>query len=176
MNEIPHRREVFIHDTVIVENEVVDYFDQVQGERYMPDIGNGTKIWAFSHICKGAKIGKNCVIGEGVYIGPNVEIGDNVKIQNHALIYEGVTIEDDVFIGPNVVTTNDIMPRAKGDWKDRFCETVFKRGCSIGANSTIVCDIEIGENSMIGAGSVVTKWVGSNELWFGNPATFRKHL
>lgn len=145
----------FYHPTAIVESE---------------NVGEETKVWAYSHICKNAKIGKNCVIGEGVYVGPNVSIGDNVKIQNHSLIYEGVTIEDNVFIGPNVVTTNDIYPRAQGAWDDRFRKTLFKKGCSIGANSTIVCGITIGENSLIGAGSVVTKDVLENVLVYGNPA------
>jgi UDP-2-acetamido-3-amino-2,3-dideoxy-glucuronate N-acetyltransferase len=145
---------VFIHPTSIVENT---------------EIGNDTKIWAYSHISKNAIIGNNCVIGEGVYIGPNVIIGNNVKIQNHSLIYEGVTIEDNVFIGPNVVTTNDIYPDVSNEWSHRFRKTLFKKGCSIGANSTIVCGTEIGENTLIGAGSVVTKSFGNNLICFGNP-------
>jgi len=132
-------------------------------------IGENTKIWAFSHVCENVKIGKNCVIGESVYIGPNVFIGDNVKIQNNSLIYEGVTIEDGVFIGPNVVTTNDIFPRSQGEWTHRFRKTLFKKNCSIGANSTIICGNQIGENSMIGAGSVVTKNIPDNYLAYGNP-------
>ena len=145
----------FQHETAIVESK---------------DIGKNTKIWAFSHVCKGSKIGKNCVIGEGVYIGPNVVIGNNVKIQNHSLIYEGVNIEDDVFIGPNVVTTNDIRPKSLGDWKDRFRKTLIKKGSSVGANSVIICGNTIGKNSLIGAGSVVTKNVQDNALVYGNPA------
>jgi UDP-2-acetamido-3-amino-2,3-dideoxy-glucuronate N-acetyltransferase len=121
---------------------------------------------------KGAKVGKNCTIGEGVHIGPCVVIGDNVKIQNHSLIYEGVTIEDDVFLGPCTVTTNDIHPSAKGDWRDRFRTTLFKKGCSVGANSTIMCGTIIGENSLIGAGSVVIKSVEPNIIVAGNPAKF----
>ena len=144
-----------IHQTAIVETD---------------QIGNNTKIWAFSHICRGAKIGKNCVIGEGVYIGPNVVIGDNVKIQNHSLIYEGVKVENDVFIGPNVVTTNDIYPRSNGDWKDRFRKTLICRGASIGANSAILCGTTIGSRSLVGAGSVVTKNIPEYSLVYGNPA------
>jgi len=155
-------KNYFSHETAIIESQ---------------DIGEGTKIWAFTHISKNAKIGKNCNIGEGVYIGCGVTIGDNVKIQNHSLLYEGVTIEDDVFIGPNVITTNDIFPRASsGDWSHKFRKTLFKKGCSVGANSTIVCGIEIGTQAMIGAGSVVTKSVSDETLVYGNPAKPRKKV
>lgn len=152
------KNDFFSHPTAIIDENV--------------QIGLGTKIWAFSHIMAGVKIGKNCVIGEGVHIGINVVIGDNVKIQNHSLVYEGVTIEDDVFFGPNTVTTNDIEPHAVGDWRDRFRTTHFKKGCSVGANSTILCGITIGENSLIGAGSVVTKTIPPNIIVAGNPARF----
>ena len=145
----------FQHPTSIVETE---------------DIGDRTKIWAFSHVCKDSKIGIDCVIGEGVYIGPGVTVGDRVKIQNHSLIYEGVTIEDDVFIGPNVVTTNDIYPRAQGDWSSRFRKTFIKKGASIGASSVIICGNTLGEKCMVGAGSVVTKNVEPKSLVYGNPA------
>jgi UDP-2-acetamido-3-amino-2,3-dideoxy-glucuronate N-acetyltransferase len=145
---------IFIHPTAIVENT---------------KIGINTKIWAYSHVSKDVIIGDNCVIGEGVYIGPNVKIGNNVKIQNHSLIYEGVTIEDDVFMGPNVITTNDLYPDVSNNWSHRFRTTLFKKGCSIGANSTIICGIEIGENTLIGAGSVVTKSFPKNLICFGNP-------
>jgi UDP-2-acetamido-3-amino-2,3-dideoxy-glucuronate N-acetyltransferase len=147
---------VFIHDTAIVESD---------------NIGEGTKIWAFVHICKGAKIGKNCTIGEGVYIGPDVTIGDNCRIQNRALLYTGVEIGTDVFIGPGVVTTNDYFPTLPvDDWQSRFKKTIIKNNSSIGANSTIVCGCTIGEFSLVGAGSVVTKDIDARFLYFGNPA------
>lgn len=144
----------FTHPTSIIESET---------------IGDNCKIWAFSHICKNVKIGDNVVIGEGVYIGPNVVIGNGCKIQNHSLIYDGVIIEDDVFIGPNVITTNDIFPDVNNDWKDRFRKTLLKKGCSISANTTIICGNEIGENTLIGAGSVVTKNMPPNSVCYGNP-------
>ena len=146
-----------IHPTAIIETDIVN-------------IGKNTKIWAFTHRCKSAIIGENCIVGEGVYIGPNVVIGNNCKIQNHSLIYEGVEIEDEVFIGPNVITTNDNFPRSVGNWSNRFKKTLIKKGTSICANSTIVCGIVLGENCMIGAGSVVTKNIKDNYLAYGNPA------
>lgn len=152
-----------IHYTSLVDSNVI--------------IGLNSKVWAFSHICSGVVIGDNCVIGEGVYIGPNVIIGSNCKIQNHSLLYEGVTLEDGVFIGPNTITTNDLVPQVGGDWKNngRFRKTVFKSGCSIGANSTIVCGVTIGSNSLVGAGSVVTRDVPSSTVVFGNPAKIKRN-
>ena len=146
-----------IHPTAIVETHILN-------------IGNSVKIWAFTHICKGVVIGDNCNIGEGVYIGPNVKIGKNCKIQNHSLIYEGVEMEDNVFIGPNVITTNDIFPRAVGGWDDRFRKTLIKEGASICANSTIICGNIIGKNAMVGAGSVVSQNIKDNYIAYGNPA------
>lgn len=156
-------KNVFIHETSIVETN---------------DIGENTKIWAFTHISKNSKIGSNCVIGEGVHVGPNVIIGDNCKIQNHSLIYEGVTLEDNVFLGPNTVTTNDFLPSVSGDWKNdgRFKKTLFKKGCSIGANSVIICGVTIGNDSLIGAGSVITKDVPNNVLVYGNPGKVVKKV
>ena len=124
---------------------------------YTARIGTGTKIWAFSHVCENAVIGENCVIGEGVHIGPGVVIGDNCKIQNHALLYTGVTIGNRVFIGPNVVTTNDIDPQACGDWSGRFRKTIIADDVAIGANSTILCGITIERGCRIGCGSLITK-------------------
>lgn len=152
-------KNIFIHQTAIVETV---------------NIGDNCKIWAFSHVCKNVKIGNNVVIGEGVYIGPNVEIGDNCKIQNHSLLYDGVIIEDNVFIGPNVVTTNDIFPDVSNDWSHRFRKTLFKKGCSISANSTIVCGNVIGENTLVGAGSVVTKSLPPNSVCYGNPCRIKR--
>ena len=149
---------IFVHRTAIIDDNV--------------RIGKDTRVWAFSHICKGVVLGEGCVIGEGVYIGPNVVVGDNVKIQNHSLIYEGVIIEDSVFIGPSVVTTNDIEPKSEGEWKDRFRKTLFKKGSSVGANSTIICGNTIGINSLVGAGSVVTSSVPDNVVYVGNPAKY----
>ena len=133
-------------------------------------IGDGTNIWHFVHVRKGAKIGKNCNIGKGVYVDLNVAIGDNCKIQNFATIYQGVTISNDVFIGPHVCFTNDIRPRAFMWGDNRLVKTVVKNGASIGANATIIAGVTIGEYAMVGAGSVVTKDVPDYGLVVGNPA------
>ncbi|PVX23123.1 MAG: N-acetyltransferase [Candidatus Bathyarchaeum sp.] len=135
-------------------------------------LGDGTKVWHFVHIMSGARIGKNCVVADYVSVGRGVTIGDNVKLENRTTVFEGVTLEDNVFVGPHVVFTNDLYPRSfNKDWKT--VSTKVKQGSSIGAGSTIVCGVTIGEYSMIGAGSVVTCDVPSYALAFGNPARIR---
>ncbi len=140
-------------------------------------IGDDTKVWHLVQIRSGARIGRECIFGRGVYVDAHVAIGDRVKVQNYVSIYEGVTIEDGVFVGPHVVFTNDKQPRAinpdgspKGatDWT--IARTLVREGASLGANSTIVCGIAIGRWAMIGAGSVVTRDVPDYGLVVGNPA------
>lgn len=133
-------------------------------------IGEGTRIWHFSHVMHGARVGKSCNIGQNVVISPGAIVGDRVKIQNNVSVYTGVTVEDDAFLGPSCVFTNVINPRSFISRKDEFRPTIVRRGASIGANATIVCGNEIGEYAMIGAGAVVTKDVPSYSLWVGNPA------
>jgi UDP-2-acetamido-3-amino-2,3-dideoxy-glucuronate N-acetyltransferase len=132
-------------------------------------IGNGTKIWHFSHIMSGATIGENCNIGQNVVISPKVCLGNNVKVQNNVSVYTGVTCEDDVFLGPGCVFTNVTNPRSFISRKDEFKSTFVKHGASIGANATILCGLTIGEYAMIGAGAVVTKDVPPFALIVGNP-------
>jgi len=149
-----------------------DYF--VHESSYIDDnvqIGKGTKIWHFCHIMSGATIGENCTIGQNVFIGRNVKIGNNVKIQNNVSVYEGVILEDDVFCGPSVVFTNVDTPRsAYPKSSAEYRKTPVKRGCTIGANATIVCGVTLGEYSFIGAGAVITKDVPAHALVYGNPA------
>lgn len=140
------------------------------------NIGKGTKIWHFSHVMPGCTIGENCNIGQNVVISPKVNIGKGVKIQNNVSVYTGVICEDDVFIGPSVVFTNVINPRAFIERKEEFKTTTIKQGASLGANSTIVCGVTIGEYAMIGAGSVVTKDVEPYALVVGNPARLIGHV
>ena len=134
------------------------------------DIGDGVKIWHFSHIMSGCKIGDRCNVGQNVVVSPGVRLGKNVKIQNNVSIYTGVICEDDVFLGPSMVFTNIINPRSAIVRRDEYVETMVRRGASIGANATIVCGNEIGEYSFVGAGAVVTKPVPPFALVVGNPA------
>jgi UDP-2-acetamido-3-amino-2,3-dideoxy-glucuronate N-acetyltransferase len=134
------------------------------------EIGEATKIWHFSHIMSGCKIGKRCNIGQNVVVSPQVVLGDNVKVQNNVSIYTGVICEDDVFLGPSMVFTNVINPRSAIIRKDEYRKTIVRKGASIGANATIVCGNEIGQYAMIGAGAVITKEVPPYALVYGNPA------
>jgi UDP-2-acetamido-3-amino-2,3-dideoxy-glucuronate N-acetyltransferase len=134
------------------------------------EIGEGTKIWHFTHIMQNCKIGKNCNFGQNVVVSPNVTLGDNVKVQNNVSIYTGVNCEDDVFLGPSMVFTNVINPRSAVNRKNEYAETLVKKGASIGANATIVCGNEIGKFAFIGAGAVVTKYVPDYALVVGNPS------
>jgi len=155
--------KVFIHPTAVIDDDV--------------QIGEGTRIWHFTHVMPGARIGKNCTLGQNVFIGANVLIGDGVKIQNNVSIYEGVTLEDDVFCGPSCVFTNVRWPRAsKPTPPARYLKTLVRRGATIGANATIICGVTIGEEAFIGAGAVVTKDVPARALVYGNPARVQRWL
>ena len=148
------------------------YFCHKLSEVQSTKIGEGTSIWQFTVVLKEAEIGKNCNINAHVFVENDVIIGDNVTIKSGVQIWNGITLEDNVFIGPNATLTNDLIPRSK-EYPDSFSKTIIKKGASIGANATIIAGNSIGEYSMIGAGSVVTKSIGKNELWMGNPA---KHV
>jgi UDP-2-acetamido-3-amino-2,3-dideoxy-glucuronate N-acetyltransferase len=134
------------------------------------EIGDGTKIWHFSHIMPNCKIGQNCNIGQNVVVSPEVVLGDNCKVQNNVSIYTGVICEEDVFLGPSMVFTNVINPRSAVNRKNEYARTIVRKGASIGANATIVCGHDIGQFAFIGAGAVVTKNVPAYSLWVGNPA------
>lgn len=133
-------------------------------------IGEGTKIWHFSHIMSNAIIGKNCNIGQNVVVSPKVVLGTNVKVQNNVSIYSGVICEDDVFLGPSMVFTNILNPRSAVVRREQYVETFVRKGATIGANATIVCGNEIGEFALIGAGAVVTKPILPYALVVGNPS------
>ena len=150
------KTEYFVHESAYVDDNV--------------EIGEGTKVWHFSHIQSGSKIGKNCVFGQNVNVGNNVTIGDYCKVQNNVSIYTGVICEDDVFLGPSMVFTNVINPRSAVNRRGDYSRTLVKKGVSIGANATIVCGHDIGEFAFIGAGAVVVKTVKSYALVVGNPS------
>jgi|TARA_Y100000310_G_scaffold327477_1_gene393920 UDP-2-acetamido-3-amino-2,3-dideoxy-glucuronate N-acetyltransferase len=149
--------EYFVHESSYVDEDVT--------------IGTGTKIWHFSHIQSGAKIGKDCTIGQNVNIGNNVIIGNHVKIQNNVSVYEGVELEDYVFCGPSMVFTNIKLPRSEFPQRGStfYQKTLVRKSSSIGANATIMCGVTIGEYAMIGSGAVVTKDVSDYALVVGNP-------
>lgn len=139
------------------------------------NIGKDTNVWQYCVIFPNAKIGDNCNICANVLIENDVTVGNNVTVKSGVQLWDGVTIEDNVFIGPNVTFTNDLFPRSKVHPKE-YAKTIIKKGASIGANSTIVCGHTIGENAMIGAGSVVTHDVPAGEIWYGNPARFVRKI
>ncbi|MGF7493552.1 acyltransferase [Campylobacter concisus] len=146
----------FAHESSFIDSDVI--------------IGEKTKIWHFSHILANSIIGQNCSFGQNCVVGPNVRVGNGVKVQNNVSIYEGVEIEDDVFLGPSMVFTNVINPRAFIIRKEEFKKTLLKKGCSIGANATIVCGVTIGEYALIGSGAVVNRDVKPHALMVGVPA------
>lgn len=137
------------------------------------EIGEGTKIWHFSHVMAGCRIGRGCNIGQNAVISPQVVIGDNVKIQNNVSIYTGVICEDNVFLGPSCVFTNVINPRSEVERKNEYRQTIVRKGASIGANATIICGHIIGMYAFVGAGSVVTKDVPDFAVVMGNPARIK---
>ncbi|MEW4431796.1 acyltransferase [Paenibacillus pabuli] len=152
-----------------------NYFVHPQAIVESNEIGRDTRIWAFSHILPNAKIGSNCNINDHTFIENDVEIGNNVTVKSGVYIWDGVTIKDNVFIGPNVTFTNDLRPRSK-QYPSEFLKTVLEEWVSIGANSTIIAGNTIGKYAMIGAGSLVTKNVPNNTLWYGNPAKFKAYI
>jgi UDP-2-acetamido-3-amino-2,3-dideoxy-glucuronate N-acetyltransferase len=133
-------------------------------------LGEGTRVWHFAHICAGARIGRDCSFGQGVYVGNDVCVGHNVKVQNNVSIYDAVTLEDDVFCGPSMVFTNVHNPRSAVSRKNEYRKTLVKRGATLGANCTIVCGVTIGAYAFIGAGAVVTADVPDHALMLGVPA------
>jgi len=156
MNNNKDFKDVYIHESSFIDDNV--------------EIGQGTKIWHFSHILKDSKIGNSCNFGQNVVVGPNVIIGNNVKIQNNVSVYEGVTLEDSVFCGPSCVFTNINNPRSEIVRKKELRKTFVKRGVTLGANCTIVCGVSIGKFAFIGAGAVISKDVPSYALMVGVPA------
>ena len=147
---------VYVHPTAIVHESAI--------------LGDGTKVWHFSHIMKGARIGERCIFGQNCHVANDVIIGNNVKIQNNVSIYTGTIIEDDVFLGPSCVLTNVTNPRSQINRHSLYEKTLLRRGATVGANATIVCGIELGRYCFIGAGAVVAKDVPDYALLVGNPA------
>jgi len=146
----------FAHETAVIDDNC--------------SIGDGSKIWHFSHIMTNSTLGENCNVGQNVVISPDVILGSNVKVQNNVSIYTGVICEDNVFLGPSMVFTNVINPRSAVNRKSEYARTIVREGASIGANATIVCGNDIGKFAFIGAGAVVTKEIADYALVVGNPA------
>ena len=153
-------RPVFKHPLSLVESD---------------EIGPGTRIWAWAHVMKGARLGADCNVGEHCFIETGAVLGDRVTVKNGVAVWSGVTAEDDVFFGPNAVLTNDLRPRSKV-YHESVERTLLRQGASIGANATLLCGITIGENAMIGAGAVVTKDVPPHALVVGNPGRLVGHV
>lgn len=150
---------IFVHENALCESD---------------DLGPRTRIWAFAHVMKGARVGSDCNIGDHAFVESGAKLGNRVTVKNSVLLWDKVTIEDDVFLGPNVVFTNDLFPRAAfKNPPSKFLATIVKRGASIGANATIVCGVTVGDQAFVGAGSVVTKDVPAYALVAGNPARWK---
>ncbi|MGH7330803.1 MAG: acyltransferase, partial [Polyangiaceae bacterium] len=158
MNVVQSISSPTIHPSAVIDEDV--------------SIGEGTRIWHFTHLSKGCKIGERCSLGQNVYIAPGVRIGSNVKIQNNVSIYEGVELEDNVFCGPSMVFTNVLTPRSAfpRNTSRHYIRTVVRKGATIGANATVVCGNTIGEHGFVGAGAVVTHDVPNYAIVVGNPA------
>jgi UDP-2-acetamido-3-amino-2,3-dideoxy-glucuronate N-acetyltransferase len=151
-----NKADVFVHESSYIDDDV--------------EIGEGTKIWHFCHVLSGARIGKNCSFGQNVSIAGQTQIGNNVKVQNNVSIYEGLVIEDDVFLGPSCVLTNVSNPRSQVQRKSLYEKTLLRRGCSIGANATVVCGVTVGRYAFVAAGAVVAKSVPDYAFMVGVPA------
>ena len=160
MNAAGSTDEVFVHPNAIVETS---------------EIGSGTRIWAFSHVLNGAKIGSDCNLCDHTFIENDVIIGNRVTIKSGVYLWDGLRVENDVFIGPNATFTNDRRPRSKV-YPDEFPITILSEGCAVGANATVLCGITVGKWAMAGAGSVVTKDVPDYGLVYGNPARIQGYI
>ena len=150
------KKNYFVHESTYIDEDV--------------EIGEGTKIWHFSHILSGSRMGEKCIMGQNVMVGPDVIVGNRCKIQNNVSVYKGVTLEDEVFCGPLCVFTNIYNPRAFIERKGEFRKTLVRKGATIGANATIICGNTIGKYALVGAGSIVTKDVPDYALVVGTPA------
>lgn len=148
--------EAFVHETAVVDEGVA--------------LGDDSRVWHFTHISTGARVGSRCILGQNVFVGPGVTLGNGVKVQNNVSVYAGITVDDDVFLGPSCVFTNVLTPRAHVERKDEFSRTRVGRGVTVGANATIVCGHDLGEYALVGAGAVVTKEVVPHAIVVGNPA------